>query len=606
MAAEGNQLLFDAVIYLGAAVVAVPLAKRLGLGSVLGYLLAGVAIGPWGLQIVTNPETILHFAEFGVVLLLFLIGLELNPKRLWEMRKPILGLGGSQVLITTIILTAIGIAFELSWQAALVAGMALSLSSTAIVLQTMAEKNIMSTPAGSSGFSILLFQDIAVIPMLAIIPLLGITATTDSDKPGWLHALTAFSVIAAVILIGRYLTRPVLRIIAKTKSREIFTAFSLFMVIGIALAMQAVELSMALGSFLAGVLLAESEYRHQLESDIEPFKGLLLGLFFIAVGMSVDFGLLLTNPMIIISLCLGLVIIKMAVLYILARKFGIPSTQYPMFAFILSQGGEFAFVLFGVATSFSAIPQNVADILIVVVALSMLTTPLLMIINDRFIETRFAKPKKTLDEKIEPQENPVVIAGFGRFGQIVARLLHANKIGTTIIEHNPDHIEHVRRFGFKVFYGEVSRLDLLHAAGLEHAKIFILATDDREAGLTTIKLIKEHFPHVKIFARAWDLIHVYQLKDLEIDDFQRETFDSALRLGTNTLVALGFEKHRAHRAAQQYRAYDLALIDKLYQVHQDQDQVVTITQEGHEEIERLLSEDEALLEGNKHEERNWS
>ena len=606
MAVEESNILFDAAVYLGAVVVAVPIAKRLGLGSVLGYLLAGVAIGPWGLRIVTDSQSILHFAEFGVVLLLFLIGLELNPKRLWEMRKPIIGLGGSQVFISTILLTGVGLAFGLTWQAALVVGMGLSLSSTAIALQTMTEKNLLSTPAGSGGFSILLFQDIAVIPMLAIIPLLGVAVSHENSQPGWISALSSFGAIIAIIVVGRYLMRPVLRLIAETKSREVFTAFSLFLVIGISLAMQAVELSMALGSFLAGVLLADSEYRHQLESDIEPFKGLLLGLFFIAVGMSIDFGLLISSPLLIVGITLGLISLKMLVLVILARKFDIPLHQHALFAFVLSQGGEFAFVLFGVAIGFSAIPQNVADILIVVVALSMLTTPLLLILNEKFIEPRFSAPERTLDEKMEPQENPVVIAGFGRFGQIVARLLHSNKIGTTIIEHNPDSIERVRRFGFKVFYGDVSRLDLLHSAGLDHAKVFILATDDREAGLHTIELIKEHFPHVKIFARAWDLIHVYQLKDHKVDGFQRETFDSALRLSTYALVALGFEKHRAHRAAQQFRAYDVKLIDKLYEVHKDQDQVVTIIQEGREEIERLLNEDEQSLNvKNGSEDHHW-
>jgi len=535
----------------------------------------------------------------------FLIGLELNPKRLWEMRKPILGLGGSQVLLTTLLIAGAGMGFGLSWQTALVAGMALSLSSTAIALQSLTEKNLLTTPAGNSGFSILLFQDIAVIPMLAIIPLLGVAVSTESSQPGWVSALISFGAIVGIIVIGHYLMRPILRLIAKAKSREVFTAFSLLLVIGISLAMQAVELSMALGSFLAGVLLADSEYRHQLESDIEPFKGLLLGLFFIAVGMSIDFGLLASYPLTIIGLTFGLVSIKMLVLALLARKFEVPLSQQALFAFVLSQGGEFAFVLFGVAIGFSAIPKEVADMLIVVVAFSMLTTPLLLIINEKFIEPRFAKPKRTLDEKMEPQENPVVIAGFGRFGQIVARLLHANKIGTTIIEHNPDHIERVRKFGFKVFYGEVDRLDLLQSAGLEHAKLFVLATDDRESGLHTISLIKEHFPHVKIFARAWDLIHVYQLKDHEVDGFQRETFDSALRLGTEALVEMGFEKHRAHRAAQQYRIYDLELIEKLYEVHKDQEQLISITQESRVEIERLLGEDEQVLQNSGDDSRGW-
>ena len=593
---DNHSILIDSLIYLSAAVVAVPLAKRLGLGSVLGYLLAGVAIGPWGLKLVTDAEAILHFAEFGVVLLLFLIGLELNPKRLWSMRKPILGLGGSQVLLTLVLITAAGLSFGVSWQTALVAGMGLSLSSTAIALQTMTEKNLLSTAAGNSGFSILLLQDIAVIPMLALIPVLGVvTAASAGDEAGWLDAMIVLLVITAVIVVGRFLVRPLLRLIASANSREIFTAFSLLLVVGIASIMQAIDMSMALGSFMAGVLLAESEYRHQLESDIEPFKGLLLGLFFIAVGMSVDFGLLLANPWLIVGLTLALITLKAAVLLMLARVYKLPVSQHAFFAFVLSQGGEFAFVLFGAATGFAAMPQEIADLLIVVVAFSMLTTPLLLIVNERFIEPRFATIDLLPEDTIEPQDNPVVIAGFGRFGQIVGRLLHANKIGTTIIDHNPNQIERLRTFGFNVFYGDASRLDLLHSAGLEHAKLFVLATDDREAGLRTIDLIREHFPNVRILARAWDLIHVYQLKDHGVHIIERETFDSALKLGESALVELGYERHRAHRAAQKFRAYDHQLIEELYQVHHDQSQVISISRQARDEIERLLQEDEAEI-----------
>lgn len=602
---DNHGILFDSLIYLSAAVLAVPLAKRLGLGSVLGYLLAGVAIGPWGLQLVTDAESILHFAEFGVVLLLFLIGLELNPKRLWNMRKPILGLGGSQVLITMLLITIVGIAVGLSWHTALVAGMGLSLSSTAIALQTMTEKNLLSTSAGNSGFSILLLQDIAVIPMLALIPALGFTtASSSADEAGWLDVIIVLGVMFAIIVIGRFLTRPLFRLIAGANSREIFTAFSLLLVIGIAMIMQSIDMSMALGSFMAGVLLAESEYRHQLESDIEPFKGLLLGLFFIAVGMSVDFGLLLSSPWLIVGLTAGLIALKASVLLLLARLFKLPVSQHAFFAFVLSQGGEFAFVLFGVATGFAAMPQALADLLIVVVAFSMLTTPLLLIINERFIEPRFANIDSLPEDEIEPQDNPVVIAGFGRFGQIVGRLLHANKIGTTIIDHNPNQIERLRQFGFKVFYGDASRLDLLHAAGLHQAKLFVLATDDRESGLHTVDLVRKHFPHVRIMARAWDLIHVYQLKDHGVQLIERETFDSALRMGESALVELGYERHRAHRAAQRFRAYDNELIEQLYQVHHDQSQVISISQQARDEIERLLQEDETVITSeNNH--RGW-
>jgi glutathione-regulated potassium-efflux system ancillary protein KefC len=604
---DNHSILFDSLIYLSAAVVAVPLAKRLGLGSVLGYLLAGVAIGPWGMQLVTDAQAILHFAEFGVVLLLFLIGLELNPKRLWSMRKPILGLGGSQVLITMLLITMVGMGVGLSWQTALVAGMGLSLSSTAIALQALTEKNLLATTAGNSGFSILLLQDIAVIPMLALIPALGIaTVSSSADETGWLDVVIVLAVMLAVIVVGRFLTRPLFRLIAGANSREIFTAFSLLLVIGIAMIMQAIEMSMALGSFMAGVLLAESEYRHQLESDIEPFKGLLLGLFFIAVGMSVDFGLLLARPWLVIGLTAGLIAIKSGVLLLLARLFKLPVSQYALFVFVLSQGGEFAFVLFGVATGFAAMPQELADLLIVVVAFSMLTTPLLLIINERLIEPRFANidavPADTIPE--ESQDNPVVIAGFGRFGQIVGRLLHANKIGTTIIDHNPNQIERLRQFGFNVFYGDASRLDLLHAAGLQQARLFVLATDDRERGIHTVDLVRKHFPHVRILARAWDLIHVYQLKDHGVQVIERETFDSALRLGEAALVDLGYERHRAHRAAQRFRAYDNQLIEELYQVHHDQSQVISISRQARDEIERLLQEDETVI-SSKNDNRGW-
>ena len=495
-----------------------------------------------------------------------------------------------------LLITVVGVVLGVSWQSALIAGMGLSLSSTAIALQTMTEKNLLSTAAGSSGFSILLLQDIAVIPMLAIIPALGVaTVSTSGDESGWLAAVTVLVVIVAIIVAGRFLTRPLFRLIASANSREIFSAFSLLLVIGISLVMQSIGMSMALGSFMAGVLLAESEYRHQLESDIEPFKGLLLGLFFIAVGMSVDFGLMLTHPWLIVGLTLGLVVLKTGVLLLLARLFAIPVSQHAFFAFVLSQGGEFAFVLFGLASGFAAMPKETADLLVVVVAFSMLLTPLLLIVNERWIEPRFAAIDSRPDDVIQPQDNPVVIAGFGRFGQIVGRLLHANKIGTTIIDHNPNQIERLRTFGFKVFYGDASRLDLLRTAGLEHARLFVLATDEREAGLRTIDLVREHYPSVRILARAWDLIHYYQLRDHGVSIIERETFDSALKLGESALVELGYERHRAHRAAQRFRTYDNELIEKLYEVHHDQSQVISIARQARDEIERLLQEDDAAI-----------
>ena len=462
-------LLFNAFVYLLAAVLAVPLSKRFGFGAVLGYLLAGVGIGPWVLGLIREAEDILHFAEFGVVLLLFAIGLELNPKRLWAMRKPILGLGAAQVIISMAILAAIGMAMGLDLPVAAVAAMGLSLSSTAMALQLLTERNLLPTPAGHSGFSVLLFQDIAVIPMLAVIPLLVVDTAAVDGGFDWLALLEAIGVIALIIIGGRLVLRPVLRLIAATELREVFTAFSLLLVIATALLMQAVGMSMALGAFLAGVLLAESEYRHALESDIEPFKGLLLGLFFIAVGMSIDFGILLRDPLLIAGLALGLIAIKAAVLFALGRLYGLPARQLPLFALVLSQGGEFAFLLFGVAQSVGVFPAAVTDTLIVTVALSMLTTPLLMVANDRYITPRLDhRPAPPMDA-MEDQGHAVIIAGFGRFGQIVGRLLHANGIDATVLEHDPDHIETLRRFRFKVYYGDACRLDLLRAAGADHA-----------------------------------------------------------------------------------------------------------------------------------------
>jgi len=405
-----NNLLLNALVYLLAAVVAVPIAKRLGLGAVLGYLIAGMAIGPWGLRLIEDVQVILHFSEFGVVLLLFVIGLELDSKRLWSLRRPIFGWGGAQVLGCSAALFAAGMALGADWRTALIAALGLSLSSTAIALATLEERNLMATPAGSAGFSILLFQDIAAIPVIALIPLLGV-AETQGETAGWLNGLKVVGVIAALIVGGRYLVRPILRVIAKTGMREIFTAFALLLVISIALLMDSVNMSMALGTFLAGVLLAESEYRHALESDLEPFKGLLLGLFFIAVGMSVDFGLFLTKPWHILGLVVLFLSAKMAVLYGLSKCFKLPRAQQSLFTFLLAQGGEFAFVVFSTATSAKVFSPDTSALLVVVVALSMVATPLLLVLYDKWLEPRLQKLDERPADEITPQDSPVIIAG---------------------------------------------------------------------------------------------------------------------------------------------------------------------------------------------------
>jgi len=594
---DNHSLLFNAFVYLLAAVLAVPLSKRMGFGAVLGYLLAGVAIGPWGLGLIREAEDILHFAEFGVVLLLFAIGLELNPARLWAMRKPILGLGAAQVMVTAAILAGIGMAFGLNSSVAVVAAMGLSLSSTAMALQLLNERNLLPTPAGHSGFSVLLFQDIAVIPMLAVIPLLGVS-TADEASSGfdWLALLQAIGVIVLIIVGGRYALRPVLRLVAATELREVFTAFSLLLVIATALLMQAAGMSMALGAFLAGVLLAESEYRHALESDIEPFKGLLLGLFFIAVGMSIDFGILLRDPILIAALALGLVSMKAIILYTLGRIYGLPARQLPLFALVLSQGGEFAFVLFGVAQTFGVFPAPITDTLIVTVALSMLTTPLLMVINDRLIAPRLDHTLAPPMDEMEDQGHPVIIAGFGRFGQIVGRLLHANGIDATVLEHDPDHIETLRRFRFKVFYGDACRLDLLRAAGADSAKVFVIAIDEREGMLRLAELVRENFPHLQIISRAWDLAHVFELLEEGVCAFERETFEGALKLGEETLKQLGFTAWRAKQATHRFRAHDEETLREIYQhYHEDFDVRIRISADARERLRETMQSDEDHL-----------
>jgi len=590
---ENDSLLINAFIYLLAAVIAVPVSKRLGFGAVLGYLLAGVVIGPWGFRLIREAEDILHFAEFGVVLLLFAIGLELNPQRLWEMRKPILGLGAGQVAITMLILTLSGMVFGLSVSAALVAAMGLSLSSTAMALQLLTEKNLLPTPAGHSGFSVLLFQDIAVIPMLAVIPLLSTRVEDMSAGFDWLALLQALAVIVLIVVGGRFVLLPVLRLIAATGLREVFTAFSLLLVIATGLLMEAVGMSMALGAFLAGVLLAESEYRHALESDIEPFKGLLLGLFFIAVGMSIDFGILLRDPLLIAGLALALVAVKMLVLFVLGRLYGLPGRQLPLFALILSQGGEFAFVLFSVAQATGVFPGAITDTLIVTVALSMLTTPLLMVVHDKFIEPWLDRSPAPPMEEMKDEGNQVIIAGFGRFGQIVGRLLHANGIDATVLEHDPDHIETLRRFRFKVFYGDACRLDLLRSAGAGRASVLVVAIDDREGALRLIDLVRENFPQLKIISRAWDVAHVFELLEHDVTIIERETFEGALRLGEEALKQLGFTAWRAKQAAHLFRQHDEETLRELYQhYHDDFDVRVRISADARERLREMMQSDE--------------
>jgi glutathione-regulated potassium-efflux system ancillary protein KefC len=605
---DEHSLLYGAILYLAAAVVTVPLFKRFGLGSVLGYLVAGVAIGPWGLGLISDVELILHVSEFGVVLLLFLIGLELNPHRLWEMRRPILGLGGAQVVATTIVLMAAGLLSGLDWRTTLVAGMGLALSSTAIALQVMTERNLLPTPGGNAGFSVLLFQDIAVIPMLAVLPLLAPVAAGTAVEglgSGWLDVLARLGVIGAIAVGGHYLLRPVLRVIAATGLREIFTAFALLLVMGTAALMETVHLSMALGAFLAGVLLADSEYRHALESDIEPFKGLLLGLFFIAVGMSIDFGLLLDSPFLVLALVIGLVTVKGLILYALATIYPLPGPQRGFFALVLSQGGEFAFVLFGAALGLHCLSAELCGLLIGVVALSMMTTPVLLGAYEVLVQPRLGAPtQRPPMEAIESRDHPVIVAGFGRVGQIVARLLNANGIETTILDHDPEHIETIRRFGFKVFYGDAARLDLLRAAGAERARLVVLAIDDRAQALKIVDLVQEHFPNLSILARAWDVAHLLQLEDKGLTQVERESFEGALRLGERALHRVGLGAWAAKQAANRFRAHDQALLaDLLAHFQEDIEVRAAISASARERLREEMEADAAFYAESR--DRDW-
>ncbi len=596
---EGN-LLLSVFVFIAAALVAVPATKLTGLGSVLGYLVAGIAIGPYGLKFVTGPETILHFSEFGVVMMLFLIGLEMQPSELWRLRTRLLGMGGVQVVVTTAIITAAGFFAGIAWQTALIVGMALSLSSTAIVLQIMSERGITQTDTGRSSFSVLLMQDIVVIPILALIPLLsipnlspGILAAEGqsiaTSGPNWVPALEMIAAFAGMYLAGRYVLRPVMSYIARAGIREIFTALALFVVIGSALLMEWLSLSHALGAFFAGVILADSEYRHELESDIEPFKGLLLGLFFISVGMSIEFSVLMHAPFIILQIVVGLVVVKAVVLFIIASFFRLHLTDRLLFATLLAQGSEFAFVLFQVATGTGSLAKSAADVLNVCVALSMAITPLLILGFDKLVAPRLSWPSQEPDiPDMGDTRQKVLVLGYGRFGQIIARMLHAQGFETTLIDHDPAQGALLGRFGWKVFYGDARRLDLLEAAGADEARLIVVTIKDREISIEICKMIQRHFPQAKIFARAYDRVHAYELMDLGINGFERETFRSSLALAAKILVGLGYSPHGAQRVAKAFEWHDTELLEHSRTLRDDDDAYVSYVRQARETLHSVM------------------
>jgi len=581
-----------AAVFLGAAVIAVPLSKRLGLGSVLGYLAAGVVIGPSALGLVTNVEDILHFAELGVVLLLFVIGLELQPSRLITMRKAVFGMGGAQVLVTGALLAAACLVFGLTLVQAIVVGLALSLSSTAFALQILAERKELASAHGRASFAILLFQDLAAIPMLAIFPLLGPGAAIDDGGSAWLDVLQALAVIAAVVVGGKYLLRYVLRVVAWSRVSEVFTAMALFTVIGVALLMDLVGLSMALGAFLAGVLLAESEYRHELEADIEPFKGLLLGLFFMAVGMAVNLHLLVERPGLIVALVIGLMAVKSAVLVGLGLVLKKPLATSLKLAVTLSQGGEFAFVILAVTVGAQILDQTTSELVVLVVTLSMGVTPILFLISEQ-IAARGKPAKAPGYDTPVPEEGAVIIAGFGRVGQIVARTLRARRIPFTALDISPGQVDFVNKRGNKIYYGDASRLDLLRAAKAHEAKIFVLAIDDVGASLRTAEMVRRHFPDLTICARARNRHHAYELMDLGIEHIVRDTFYSSLEMAHLSLLGLGYNESEAQRTVETFRDYDIKRLYAHRDIHRDEEKMIRAAKDWAKELEELFDQDEA-------------
>jgi glutathione-regulated potassium-efflux system ancillary protein KefC len=589
-------------IFLLTAVLAVPLAKRLGLGSILGYLFGGIIIGPFVFKVVTDVNTILHFAEFGVVLMMFVIGLELEPKKLWKLRHTIFSYGSAQLLMCAVGISIIMRAYGFSAREGLVAALALALSSTAVALASIQERNLLPTSAGKAGFGILLFQDMAAVPMIALLPLLSVTQSAQHAQHTWFSISMGVAVIVTVVFGGRYLIRPILTVMARTGLREIFTAFALLLVIAMALLMEYIGLSMALGSFLAGVLLADSEYRHALEADIEPFKGMLLGLFFIAVGMSVNFSLLFAQPGLVFSLVLVFLTVKILLLFMLAHLLDIAKPQRWLFAVLLSQGGEFAFVLLGGAARLQVMNEQTVSLLILVVALSMLTTPLLLLLHDKVLAPSFLKLYTPLEAAVDRQNNPVIIAGFGRFGQIIGRLLYSQGCTVTVLDHDPEQIDFLRKFGFKVFYGDASRLDVLEAAGLLQAKILVVALDDMEESLRLIAEVKKYYPHVKVYARARNVSHVYKLMDLQVEAIERELFEASLHLGRRVLEGLGHDVSDARRIALAFRRHNLAFINQAHPHAHDQAQMVSMAQQGREELEQMFLRDHRQREK---EQKGW-
>lgn len=589
------------MIYLAAAVVCVPVAKKLGLGSVLGYLLAGIFIGPNVMGFIgAEGQDIMHFSEFGVVMMLFLIGIELEPALLWKMRAPIIGLGGMQVLATTAVITLGAWWIGLPLRGALALGMILSLSSTAIVLQSLKEKGLMGSAAGQSSFSVLLFQDIAVIPMLAIFPLLAPAGTATGSGghtlreslPGWAQTLMVIGAVSIIVLAGRFLVKPLMRVVALSRVRELFTTSALLLVVGISVLMTIVGLSPALGAFLGGVVLANSEYRHELESDIEPFKGLLLGLFFMAVGASIDFKLVLASPLTMLGLVLVLMTVKALLLFGLGKIFRLSTDQNLLFALSLSQVSEFAFVLLSFTRQTHILPNASISMMTAAVALSMAFTPLVIMVYEKLLQPRFTITEDSLREADEiVVKNPVILAGFGKSGNVVGRFLLANGVRTTILDLDSDRIELLHKLGIQAYYGDASRYDLLHAAGAAEAKLIIIATDTIEQTVEVVKVVRKHFPNLQMLVKAETIPDTFDLMELGVLHIYRESLDTSLRMGADALRMLGYRAYNAQRSAATFRRHDEKSLKELSALRDDKKTYLNTFKERIEEIAKLINTD---------------
>lgn len=603
-ASADSSMMLDATIFLGAAVILIPLAKRFGIATVLGYLFTGLLLGPSFLKVAGNPDDLLHFSEFGVVLLLFIIGLELQPSRLWALRQQIFVLGGLQVIVTGVVLMLLSwYLLDIRLSNSFVIGFGLALSSTAFVLQLLGEKKQLATTHGQQAFTILLFQDIAVIPLLAALPFLSGAQEQNYD---WIYFAKVISIFAGMIFVSRFVVRPFFKFVASSNATELLTATALFIVLGVSLLMNYIGLSMALGAFLTGVLLADSEYRHELEASIEPFKGLLLGLFFMSVGMLTNVKLIVAKPLLIIGLAVLLMLIKFVVLTIIARLMGNKNESSIRLGVTLAQGGEFAFVLFSVATAQHLLTREQQNILNLVVTVSMAMTPLAFLLLEKIGNPIFAKAKPSKEyDKIPNHEHAVVIAGFGRVGQIIGRVLRMHNIEFTAIEKSANQVDFVRKFGNQVYYGNPKNPEILRAAGLENAKVFIIAIGDIELSETVADYAVRNYPHLTILARAKNREHYYRLRDAGVKYIWRETYLSSLDMSRETLEVLGMAPQTARKTVQMFRDYDDALIERQRAIYEDEAEMIASAQSAIQELESLFDSDmtTAKHELNKEKER---